>query len=269
MMDLMRHVDAATALRLPGPYARLRLAGACIGYLTPQAESVLRAAGLGLDLPDAACLGHAAAALREAGLWRPRGEDFDVRAAPDGPALARVDRGALPVLGISAEGAHVNGLVERRDGWHIWIGTRAPDRTLDPGKLDHLVGGGISAGMTAAETLVKEAGEEAGIAPALARHARPAGQIAYTLLRPEGLRRDRLHCYDLVLPADFVPVSADGEMTGFTLLPAGTVLARVRDTEDFKFNVSLVLIALFARLGMAEAEAPAARLRALGACYEA
>ena len=63
--------------------------------------------------------------------------------------------------------------------------------------------------------------------------------------RPEGLRRDLLHCYDLDLPEDFVPRAADGEVESFELWPIARVLQTVRDTDDFKFNVNLVLIDLF------------------------
>ncbi len=69
--------------------------------------------------------------------------------------------------------------------------------------------------------------------------------------RPEGLRRDWLICYDLSLPADFIPHAADGEVESFELWPVARVLDRVRDTDDFKFNVNLVLIDLFRRLGLA------------------
>ena len=68
--------------------------------------------------------------------------------------------------------------------------------------------------------------------------------------RPEGLRRDLLHCYDLELPESFVPSAADGEVECFSLWPIARVLAVVRDTDDFKFNVNLVLIDLFRRNGV-------------------
>ena len=68
--------------------------------------------------------------------------------------------------------------------------------------------------------------------------------------RSEGLRRDRLHCYDLDLPADFIPHAADGEVEAFELWPIARVVQRVRDTQDFKFNVNLVLIDLFLRQGL-------------------
>ena len=74
--------------------------------------------------------------------------------------------------------------------------------------------------------------------------------VRYAMERPEGLRRDRLHCYDLALPEHFCPRAADGEVESFELWPVGRVLATVRDTDDFKFNVNLVLIDWFLREGL-------------------
>ena len=72
--------------------------------------------------------------------------------------------------------------------------------------------------------------------------------------RDEGLRRDRLHCYDLVLPDRLRAAGpVDGEVeAGFELwpLPGRCWIRSVRDTDGFKFNVNLVLIDLFVRLGL-------------------
>ena len=46
------------------------------------------------------------------------------------------------------------------------------------------------------------------------------------------------------------PVAVDGEVAGFELWPMAAVLDRVRDTDEFKFNVNLVLIDLFRRRGL-------------------
>ncbi|GBR21680.1 thiamin pyrophosphokinase [Gluconobacter japonicus NBRC 3271] len=123
-------------------------------------------------------------------------------------------------------------------------------KRLDPGKLDHLVAGGMSAGFDPHTTVIKEAKEEAGIPESLAGHAQPVSRLQYAMERPEGLRRDVLHCYDLILPRDFTPIAEDGEVESFHLLPLTDVFARVRDTDDFKFNVNLVLIDLFIRRGL-------------------
>ena len=107
----------------------------------------------------------------------------------------------------------------------------------------------MPAGLTPAETLVKEADEEAAIPASLARQAVPVATISYAMERPEGLRRDMLHCYDLELPTDFCPRAADGEVEAFELWPIERVMQTVRDTDDFKFNVNLVLIDLFRAAG--------------------
>jgi 8-oxo-dGTP pyrophosphatase MutT (NUDIX family) len=255
MEGLQRHVAAAHRLRLPGRYTPLQFADAPVGFVLPDVAGHLTALGASsiggaITLPNQAALAEAESALARAGRFRPRGELFDVRAAPGGPVLAHLDRGALPVLGIAAEGVHVNGLVQTPHGLHLWVGKRAATKPLDPGKLDHIVAGGISAGMNATETLVKEAAEEAGIPADVARQAKLAGIVTYAIERHEGLRRDHLHCFDLVLPADFHPIPRDGEVESFSLIPVQDVLKRVADTDDFKFNVNLVLIDLFIRLGL-------------------
>ncbi len=250
--DLLRHIAACRNARLPGTRLRLWLGSAAVGWVTPETAAEMRAVvreGAVL-LPDAAAFAAMAEALARAGHVRRRHEAFSVRACPAGPELARIDRGALPRLGIWSEGVHVNGLVRRSDGPWLWVAERAADKALDPGKLDHLVAGGVPAGLTPWETLIKEAAEEADIPAPLARRALKMGRIVYAMERAEGLRRDRLHCYDLWLPEDFVPRPADGEVAGFALWKLPRVLACLRETDRFKFNVSLVLIDLFLRLGL-------------------
>ena len=44
----------------------------------------------------------------------------------------------------------------------------------------------------------------------------------------------------------------DGEVAGFELWPMARVVSAVRDTDEFKFNVNLVLIGLLLRLGLVD-----------------
>jgi 8-oxo-dGTP pyrophosphatase MutT (NUDIX family) len=255
-------VRACNNARLPGARIRFLIEQHAVGWVTVRIAAALeglpaihRSAG-GVTLTDPAALPGIARMLSDRGLYRWRGEAFDVRATPDGPALAQIDRGAIPSFGIQAAGVHVNGLVRRADGLHMWIARRAMDKLLDPGKLDHIVAGGVSAGLGPLETLVKEAAEEAAIPAELAANAVQVGVITYAMERPEGLRHDRLYCYDLVLPEGFVPQATDGEVEAFELWPIARTVEAVRDTDDFKFNVNLVLIDLFIRQGLiARAEA--------------
>jgi 8-oxo-dGTP pyrophosphatase MutT (NUDIX family) len=252
----LRHVRACNNAHLPGSRVPFRIGADGVGWVKPDFAAKLSAfpqiqpSGDGVALTDGAALPAMARSLSDAGCFRWRREEFDIRANPDGPVLARLDRGALPSFGVMAVGVHVNGLVHRSDGLHLWIARRARSKLLDPGKLDHVVAGGVPAGLTPSETLVKEAAEEAAIPASLASQAVPVAVISYAMERPEGLRRDRLHCYDLELSGDFCPQAADGEVEAFELWPIDRALRAVRDTDDFKFNVNLVLIDLFLRRGL-------------------
>lgn len=254
-MDLIfRHVAACNNAVLPGHRLPFHVDGTQVGWVTPAFAAALQAHGATLDVP-AATLPGLARTLSDSGAYRWRDEAFDVRAHPDGPALTTpplttIDRGALPSFGIGAVGVHLNAMVEREDGLWLWVARRAADKRLDPGKLDHMVAGGVPAGFAPWDALVKEAEEEAGLPPALLAPARPVGIIDYAMDRPEGLRRDRLHCYDVVLPQTFTPEARDGEVAGFELWRMAEAVEAVRRTDDFKFNVNLVLIDLFRRLGM-------------------
>jgi 8-oxo-dGTP pyrophosphatase MutT (NUDIX family) len=253
----LRHVRACNNARLPGERRALRIDGGTVGWISPAVAAALQADRAldpdpdgGLSLIDPPALPTLARALADRGLYRWRAEAFDVRADVAGPVLAQIDRGALPSFGIQAQGVHVNGLVSRPDGLHLWVARRAKDKALDPGKLDHVVAGGVPAGLDALETLIKEAQEEASIPTALAARSVRVGTIHYAMDRPEGLRRDVLACFDLEMPRDFTPVAADGEVEAFELWPIARVVESVRATDDFKFNVNLVLIDLFIRRGL-------------------
>ncbi|MDT7951049.1 MAG: NUDIX domain-containing protein [Acetobacteraceae bacterium] len=249
-MELIRHILACNNAQLPGDRWPVWLDGEHVGWvrhaIAEQAAELgagLDESGLTLRREQVAPLTSALAARR---LFRWRDEAFDLRADPDGPALAQIDRGALPLFGLGAIGVHLNGLV----GDRLWVARRSRGKPLDPGKLDHLVAGGVAAGDTVTSTVLKEAAEEACLPPALAANARAVGRIRYAMERAEGLRRDTLFCFDLELPAGFEPRAADGEVEAFELWPLERVLETVRRSDDFKFNVNLVLIDLFIRRGL-------------------
>ncbi len=265
---LGRHVAACNNAGLPGDRLALRTGGVVLGWVPPALASALDEQGLrrsadGFELPDPGLLQPLSERLAETGRCRLRGELFDIIARPGGASLGRLDRGALPSFGLLAAGVHLNGLVERPDGTHLWVGRRAADKALDPGKLDHLVAGGIPAGHDVVRTLAKEGDEECSLPAEWVGRAVRVAEITYSMQRPEGLRRDVLYCHDLVLPSEWVPVPKDGEVAEFRLLPLGAVFETVRDTDAFKFNVNLVLIDLFLRRGLIDPASQAGqRLRA-------
>ena len=197
---------------------------------------------------------EALVALNRIPKWR--NEVFDVAPRWGEQPVFRVDRGAVPFFGARAYGVDLNGYRRDGDGLQLWIGRRAPDKRLAPNKLDNLVAGGIGNGYGVAATLVKEADEEAGIPPALVERAVPVGAITYLMENEVGIRDGVLFVYDLALPADFVPHNRDGEVVEFRLMPAASVIERIRTTDDFKFDVNLVMLDFALRHGLIAIDDP-------------
>src|SRR3954453_1056640 len=179
-----------------------------------------------------------------------RNETFDVMARWGVTPLFRLDRGAVPFFGVRAYGVHLNGYRFVDGSLHLWIGRRAPDKRVAPDKLDNIVAGGIGNGHGVVATLYKESEEEGGIPASLVARARPAGAVSYLMQTETGIRDDLLFVYDLELPADFTPKNRDGEIVGFELMPAKRVVELVRTTDDFKFNVNLVILDFAMRHGL-------------------
>lgn len=172
------------------------------------------------------------------------------------PNLLRIDRAWLESFGVTSYGVHVNGYVEGRNGPELWVGVRAKNRDIAPGKLDNMVAGGLPVGISLSDNLIKEAAEEASVPEELARTAIPVGVVTYMFDTEHGLRRDMLFIYDLKLPSDFEPENADGEVSGFVRWPARQALRVVEETDEFKFNVNLVIIDFAIRHGLVAPDRP-------------
>jgi 8-oxo-dGTP pyrophosphatase MutT (NUDIX family) len=164
------------------------------------------------------------------------------------PELFRVERAASRHFGLMCYGAHVNGFVRREGLAHAWIARRSPDKTVDPGKLDNLVGGRIAAGLSVDETLRKESWEEAGIAPTMLAEVNCLGAVRVEYSVPEGLHREIMFVHDLWLPEDFTPANQDGEVSEIRCMPVEEVLQNLL-TADFTLDAGTVMIDGLLRLG--------------------
>jgi len=269
-MTLFRHIHACNSYR-PERFLPLLLEGERVGYLRRDNAEILRSFpevfAIGADAAELRIAGDAAsrtAALDQVvealvakglvGKWR--NEVFAVAPRWGAPPVFNLDRGAVSFFGVRAYGVHMNGYRRMTDGIWLWIGRRSPLKLVSPGKLDNLVAGGVGGGLGAWETLVKEAEEEASIPESLVNRARAVGAVSYKMEVTQGLRDDVLFLYDLETPAEFVPENRDGELVEFMPMKAGEALARVRDSDDFKFNVNLTIIDFALRHGLLRPEDP-------------
>ncbi|MCW9032931.1 MAG: DUF4743 domain-containing protein [Alphaproteobacteria bacterium] len=185
-------------------------------------------------------------------------EPFKIATSWAAPTLATIERAAAQIFGIVSYGIHLNGYVRDGDQIKMWVGHRAKDRLVQPGKLDQLMAGGQPEDLTLEENLVKECKEEAGMSAELALQARPIGAMSYAFdhQHKHGLRRDVLFNYDLELSPDFIPHCTDGEQEEFYLWPLEQVAEIVHDTEDFKYNCAMVVIDFLIRHGYIKPDHP-------------
>lgn len=140
-----------------------------------------------------------------------RDERYAVRTRFDAPALFELERAAARYFGIRTYAAHVNGLVHADDGIRMWLARRSATKSIDPGLLDNLVGGGIASGATVGATVIKESWEEAGIAAEIAAGAVNSAELTIFRQQPDGIQHETIYAHDLWLPTDWSPANQDGE----------------------------------------------------------
>jgi hypothetical protein len=263
-MSLLAKIRRCNTRNLMG-YVPFYSGGEHLGFVTPARADVLMAhsdvfrieggqLGFHQNLATPETRTHALAKfapdLAKTGLFsKQRGELYAARNSWHDPAAFLIDRAHVVGFGLRAYGVHINGYVRKADGLHLWIGTRAMNSGVEPGKLDNMVAGGQPYNLSLMDNVIKECAEEAGLASSLAASAQPTGQLSYAFDTQQGLRVDTLFCFDLEMPQDQRPINQDGEMTGFELMPLGHVLHLVATTERFKFNVNLVIIDFAIRHG--------------------
>ncbi|OAY85155.1 Nudix hydrolase 20, chloroplastic [Ananas comosus] len=190
-----------------------------------------------------------------------RNELYPVTSSYGMPVFFSLERAAAPYFGIKAYGVHMNGYVEKDGQKFLWIGKRSDTKPTFPGMLDHLVAGGLPYGITCKENVIKECEEEAGIPRSISNNAIPVGAVSYTDIEGYRYKRDVLFCYDLRLPADFIPKNEGefyflvfsapnyGEVDSFRLVPVSHVANIIQTTEFFKQNCNLVIIDFLFRHG--------------------
>lgn len=171
-----------------------------------------------------------------------RGEPYPVSIGFYDLPLLTIERAAAVKFGTMAYGVNLNAYVRKKDGIDMWIARRSAQKPVAPGKLDHAVAGGQPTGISVHENLIKECSEEAGIPAELARQSVPVGTISYLTEREGGLRHSLFFNFDLELSDDFQPHNTDGEVEEFFLWPMSEVIDRMRETEDFKFDVPIAIL---------------------------
>lgn len=204
------------------------------------------------------------ATLRSDGLivaWRD--EAFPLFDASGRALGVAMERAATRFWGTLTLGAHCNGYVADARGRpeRLWIARRSPTKATDPNRLDNLIGGGVPAGQSPRDTVIREGWEEAGLLPEQ-MHGLARGRVL-RLLRdiPEGLQREWIHVYDLALPSHVTPHNQDGEVAALALHDMAQALA-LAASDAMTVDASLVTLDFALRHALLDATTQAALGRA-------
>ena len=258
--------------RPPAGWWRWGLDGHALGWLAPAHRDLLAAWGVGQAASGegmrwdclsgasdgaagvdarSAWLAALAQRLRDAGWVRGwRGERYrcqlsrpgpgvDAAAGPaDGAVFFEVERAAYRFFGLTSQAVHVNGVTPTGE---LWCGRRALHKATDPGRLDNLAAGGLPAGEDPLTCARRELWEEAGVPMVLSESLQPRGLIRTSRVEPEGWHDEWLHVFELALPAGFVPVNQDGEVSAFECLTPEEVARRIA-RQDFSADAAAVSV---------------------------
>ncbi|HEV2978723.1 MAG TPA: DUF4743 domain-containing protein [Casimicrobiaceae bacterium] len=245
-------------------YEPFRVEDRIVGWVTPaRAQRLARwpalferdergvACAPRLSTPEARTVALAEVArilATESALTAWRDERYAVAPDPAAPALFELERAAARYFGIHTFAAHANGLVGADGSWQMWLARRSATKAIDPGLLDNLVGGGIASGTTPAQTIIREAWEEAGIGEEVARRAPCAGWVELCRDRPDGMQRETIYVHDFWLPPEFAPANQDGEAVAHRLCLPDDILALLA-SDDITADASLVIVDFLLRQG--------------------
>jgi 8-oxo-dGTP pyrophosphatase MutT (NUDIX family) len=164
-----------------------------------------------------------------------------------GVEIARCERGAFRSLGLQNRAVHVNGY--RADG-RVWVARRSDLKRADPGKLDNLAAGGVSAGESPRRTALREAWEEAGVPSSLARRVDFPGMVIRSVRETTfGVHDELVIVADLDLPVGFEPAGRDGEVSEFLCLSVAEAESAL-DRGEFTIEAALALRESLERRGV-------------------
>lgn len=143
---------------------------------------------------------------------------------PEHPPALLAERAGFRHLGLLSHAVHVHGFLPDGD---LWCGRRSLGKATDPGLLDNLAAGGMSAGETPIQAVVRELQEEAGLKVAFSRLTY-RGSVRTCRVEQQGWHDERLLVYSFTLKEDEYPKNLDGEVQDFECLTPTEWVARLR-----------------------------------------
>ncbi|KDE07872.1 hypothetical protein MVLG_01966 [Microbotryum lychnidis-dioicae p1A1 Lamole] len=197
-------------------------------------------------------------------VYGPKSHGVDENPLPGSNVAFTMERAACALFGLTTFGVHCTAYVEEEgEPVKLWVPRRAATKQTWPSFLDNTVAGGITAGDSPRESMIRECAEEASLPPAyVARHLRATGCVVYTYRTDHGwIQPEVQYVYDLRLESPqklgqegvevVIPTCNpdDGEVESFELMDLEEVLRRLIVEDEFKPNCGLVVVDWLLRHG--------------------
>lgn len=144
------------------------------------------------------------------------------------PPFLCVERAGFRHLGMMSHAVQIHGFLPQGD---LWCGRRSDHKATDPGLLDNLAAGGLTAGETPLTTALRELAEEASLHLPNPDRLRGYGAIRTQRPEPQGWHDEQLLVYTLHLSEQEIPINADGEVQEFLRLNPGEVVSRMQSGQ--------------------------------------
>jgi hypothetical protein len=161
----------------------------------------------------------------------------------DAPYRITFQRFATPLFGFTAVGTYLTAYKYDIDGSiMVWVSCRGAE-VLDPNKLDMTAAGGVVAGDTPWDSILKEAREEASLPKEVVEHAKATERITYAMRHQDtGLIYFCINYgYDLEL-SEMTPTPGNfDEVAWFKLMRVEEILKALRGRK-FRDGASLCMI---------------------------
>ncbi|WWC67082.1 uncharacterized protein I206_100989 [Kwoniella pini CBS 10737] len=166
-----------------------------------------------------------------------------------------LERAACALFGLATFGVHMTAYEGEGFDMKVWVPRRSKTKATWPGRLDNTVAGGITAGSTPIETMVKECDEEANLPEDFVRkRLKNTGVCTYFYITDEGFLQPEVeYIYDLPLPfsnsSEYIkPRPHDDEVESFALLTIPELIDALY-SGDMKPNCGLVFVDFLIRHG--------------------
>ncbi|AGF48761.1 NUDIX domain-containing protein [Candidatus Kinetoplastidibacterium galati] len=158
---------------------------------------------------------------------------------PNYEVLGHIERSAARLLGLKTRSVHMNSWLNNKE---LWISKRSSKKSINPGKLETIVGGLVSKGEKPEQSLIRECYEEANL---IENDILTKGKLYKILdikkITDEGYQIEELLSQTSLLKKDFCPINNDGEVDSFQKFRIENITHEIL-SDNFTTESSIIIL---------------------------